>query len=748
MNDNPPRSAPESALRAAEQGPLSLEQYIRRISEDFNDSSQEWRRLFSELLGTFFLVLVAAGGGMMGQAFPNTISRTAAVVAPALMVMAIILFMGKVSGAHLNPAVSIAFALRGDFPWRRVPGYIVVQLSGAALAAWFLQGVIHVSATYGSNYPAVGFSGRDAFFMETVLTFGLVSVILGTASGAQNLGVFGALGVGGYIALAGLWGSPISGASMNPARPSGPISSAPTSANTGSMSPGRSSAQPSRSASHSYSEAPAEDAPAPVPRKARSSPKRSARTRRRRRRNRRAPRAQRREREVERSRSTSLTARPPREVATIDPSGRVMLPVVDSSSLVVVAGIFLTYAVFSRRLLGTWITAPIVFVGAGFVFGSEGLGWLHLTLGQHAVSMLAEATLVVVLFTDASRIDFRALRREYTVPARLLGVGLPLTIVVGTLAGALVLHSVTWAEAAVLAIVLAPTDAALGQAVVTDESLPSRIRQGLNVESGLNDGLCVPLLTIALAVAQTDAGDITASHATKLVVEAIGWGIVGGLVAGVVAAYALRGAQARGWIEGHWIQIVPVIAAVGAFAIADAHGGSGFIAAFVGGAVFGRISGRDANAAAFSEETGGVLNGATLIVFGAAVLGSLWSQIGLVEVVYAVLSLTVVRMIPVAISMLGAHARPPTVLFLGWFGPRGLASIVFGVVVVEAAGLPHTSELVVALTVTVALSVFAHGITAAPLAKRYAAWHARSASPMESAPAPHQRWRHSAPLTP
>jgi aquaporin Z len=138
------------------------------------------------------------------------------------MVMAIILFMGKVSGAHLNPAVSIAFALRRDFPWARVPGYIVVQLGGAALAAWFLQAVVHVSAFYGSNYPAQGFSSGDAFWMETVLTFGLVGVILGTASGAQNLGVIGAIGVGGYIALAGLWGSPISGASMNPARTFGP----------------------------------------------------------------------------------------------------------------------------------------------------------------------------------------------------------------------------------------------------------------------------------------------------------------------------------------------------------------------------------------------------------------------------------------------------------------------------------------------------------------------------------------------
>jgi aquaporin Z len=190
--------------------------------EDFKDPSQEWRRLFSELLGTFFLVLVAAGGGMMSQAFPGTISRTAAVVAPALMVMAIILFMGKISGAHLNPAVSLAFAARGDFPWWRVPGYIVVQLGGAALAAWFLQSVVHVSATFGSNYPAAHFSNGDAFLMELVLTFGLVSVILGTASGAQNLGVIGALGVGGYIALAGLWGSPISGASMNPARTFGP----------------------------------------------------------------------------------------------------------------------------------------------------------------------------------------------------------------------------------------------------------------------------------------------------------------------------------------------------------------------------------------------------------------------------------------------------------------------------------------------------------------------------------------------
>ena len=204
-------------------GPLArYEQSVIDRITDFNDPRQEWRRLFSELLGTFFLVLAAAGGGMMGHAFPGVISHGAAVVAPALTVMAIILFMGRISGAHLNPAVSIAFALRRDFPWRRVPAYIVVQLAGATLAALVLHAIINVSAKYGSNYPAQGYSGMAAFWMELILTAGLVSVILGTASGAQNVGVIGAFGVGGYIALAGLWGSPISGASMNPARTFGP----------------------------------------------------------------------------------------------------------------------------------------------------------------------------------------------------------------------------------------------------------------------------------------------------------------------------------------------------------------------------------------------------------------------------------------------------------------------------------------------------------------------------------------------
>jgi len=188
----------------------------------FDNPSHEWRRVWSEFFGTFLLVMVAAGGGMMAEAFPGQISRSAAVVAPGLMVMAMIMFMGKVSGAHFNPAVSLGFALRGDFPWRRVPAYLIAQLAGALAAAALIQSIVHVSATYGATYPAHSVTGWAAFVMEALLTLGLLSVILGTASGAQNIGIIGALAVGAYIALAGLWASPLSGASMNPFRSLGP----------------------------------------------------------------------------------------------------------------------------------------------------------------------------------------------------------------------------------------------------------------------------------------------------------------------------------------------------------------------------------------------------------------------------------------------------------------------------------------------------------------------------------------------
>lgn len=195
--------------------------FVKMIT-DFDNPRQEWRRILSEGLGTFFLVLVAAGGPMVNHLVPGSVSSTAAVIAPGIMVMAIILFMGRVSGAHLNPGVSIAFALRKDFPWRRVPAYVIVQLVGATLAALFLHLVLNVSSSFGGTFPLPHHSAWMAFWIELVLTLGLVSVILGTASGAQNVGIIGALGVGGYIALAGLWGAPISGASMNFARTFGP----------------------------------------------------------------------------------------------------------------------------------------------------------------------------------------------------------------------------------------------------------------------------------------------------------------------------------------------------------------------------------------------------------------------------------------------------------------------------------------------------------------------------------------------
>jgi aquaporin Z len=200
----------------------TAQQRVVQMVHNFDDPSQEWRRLCAEGIGTFFLVLVAAGGPMIDHAIPGSVGRAAAVVAPGLMVMAVILSMGKVSGAHLNPAVTLAFSLRRDFPWRRVPAYLAAQLGGALAAAWFLEVAVHVSAHYGSTYPGVRVTAVDAFLMEAVLTLGLVGVILGTASGAQQVGLFGAIGVGGYIALAGLWASPISGASMNPVRTLGP----------------------------------------------------------------------------------------------------------------------------------------------------------------------------------------------------------------------------------------------------------------------------------------------------------------------------------------------------------------------------------------------------------------------------------------------------------------------------------------------------------------------------------------------
>jgi NhaP-type Na+/H+ or K+/H+ antiporter len=325
---------------------------------------------------------------------------------------------------------------------------------------------------------------------------------------------------------------------------------------------------------------------------------------------------------------------------------------------------------------------------------------------------------------------------------RLLGIGLPLTIVAGALVAAALFSGLTFVEALVVGVLLAPTDAALGQSVVTLPSLPSRIRQGLNVESGLNDGICVPLLFIVLAAAEAQAGLFSGSHAFTLVSEEIGYGIVGGVAAGVLAAAVVVLAGRRGLIAPLWLQVIPVAAAALAYGIAAPIGGSGFIAAFVGGIVFGGLRRRGgAEDTYLLEEAGGLLDAVTFLVFGAVLLGPTLGHLSWQIVLYAALSLTVVRMLPVALAMWRTGAKWPTVAFLGWFGPRGLASIVFAVIVVEEADLPQTDTILLVTYVTVGLSVLLHGLTAAPLAARYARWHQANPEPMESVSAPPQRWR-------
>ena len=362
------------------------------------------------------------------------------------------------------------------------------------------------------------------------------------------------------------------------------------------------------------------------------------------------------------------------------------------------------------------------------------------------VKLLAEATLAMVLFADASRIDVRVLRAELSVPARLLGIGLPLTLVAGFVLALIAFPELLWAEALLLAVILAPTDAALGQAVVTLTRLPSRVRQGLNVESGLNDGICVPLFWIVLAIAQAESGAIGDGTAVRLVLEQIGYGILAGVAAGCVAAAVLVVAGRRGYVEGSWSQVVPLAAAGLAFGIADPIGGSGFIAAFVGGFVFGALRRRTGGEVThLIEEVGEVFSAVTFIVFGAVLLGPALGDVTWSIALYAVLSLTIVRVVPVSIAMIGTGARRPTLAFLGWFGPRGLAPIVFAVLVLEEGGLPHDDLILVTTYVAIGLSVLAHGLTAAPLADRYASWfesHPRDALPsLEGAEVSDVRWR-------
>ena len=408
-------------------------------------------------------------------------------------------------------------------------------------------------------------------------------------------------------------------------------------------------------------------------------------------------------------------------------------------SLASVALALIAVAAVSKRLSGSPITPAILFVSIGILIGPEVLDAVDISSTSSTVRALAEATLALVLFSDASRIDFGKLRREITVPLRLLGIGLPLTIGLGALAAAVIFGQLRVWEAVIVGVVLAPTDAALGQAVVTDPRVPGRIRQGLNVESGLNDGICVPLLFAAVAAADVESHISGGRTGMTLLVEEVGYGIAGGVAAGLLIGAIIVYAGRRDLIERTWRQVVPAAGAALAYGTASALGGSGFIAAFVAGMVFRAAIKRDPeDLNRLTEEAGAVLNGLTFVLFGAILLGPALGELSWQLALYAVLSLTVVRIVPVALAMLGSHAQVPTLGFLGWFGPRGLASIVFAVIVIEESQLPHEHPIVLAIYLTVGLSVFAHGFTAAPLANRYAGWFERhprdKAPPMESAP--------------
>ena len=415
-------------------------------------------------------------------------------------------------------------------------------------------------------------------------------------------------------------------------------------------------------------------------------------------------------------------------------------------ALASLAVVLLAYAAASGRLSGTSVTAPMVFTACGLLIGTEVLGLVDLSpLGDH-VQALAEATLAVVLFSDASRIDLRALRGEAVVPVRLLGIGLPLTILLGFVLALPLLGDLGWSEALLLAVILAPTDAALGQAVVVLPGLPSRVRQSLNVESGLNDGICVPVFLVVVAVASVQSDRLGAASAVRVLAEQIGYGALAGVVAGAAGAAALALAGRAAHAEWDWVEIVPFASAGLAWGIAHPIGGSGFIAAFVGGVAF-QLLRRDSlgDADHLIDQAGEVLGALTFVVFGAVLLGPALGELTVAIVVYALLSLTVIRMVPVAAALVGAGLRGRTVGFLGWFGPRGLASIVFALMVAEDGGVTNAETVMTVAFVTVGLSVLLHGVTAAPLADRYARWFtalpAATEPSAEARPAPEIRTR-------
>jgi len=382
------------------------------------------------------------------------------------------------------------------------------------------------------------------------------------------------------------------------------------------------------------------------------------------------------------------------------------------------AAFLLIYSSIAGRVERSWISGPIVFTGVGFLLGPDGLGVLRLDIGGEGLSTLAELTLAMVLFTDAANADFGVVKRNLGLPERLLLIGLPLTIVFGFLAAAIVFPSLDILEMALLAALLAPTDAALGKPVVTNLAVPPVMREALNLESGLNDGICVPVvvLLLGLAVGTQIEGDTTI-HAARVVVEQIGIGAVIGLALTWLTTLMLRFAEASGWISEHWVEIPIVALAAACFAAAQAVGGSGFIACFVGGLLLSGLGARHKEELLRGAEyTGEALALLTWVVFGGIVVARMLDRVTWPALGYAVLSLTVIRMLPVFLCLMGTRTSVADKLFIGWFGPRGLATIVFAVLVLHEK-LPGNDTIMLAAGWTVLLSVVAHGVTANPFVK-------------------------------
>ena len=392
-------------------------------------------------------------------------------------------------------------------------------------------------------------------------------------------------------------------------------------------------------------------------------------------------------------------------------------------TLTVLAGFAFFYSVVASRLERTPISGAVVYLFVGLACGSYGLQLVKLDVDADVLKLLAEITLAMVLFADSANANLDALRKAKQIPIRLLLIGLPLTIAAGFGVGWLIFDELTLLEIALLATMLAPTDAALGQAVVTNEAVPASVRESLNVESGLNDGICVPVLLVFLALAKGSvAGSQAESLVVRLPIQEIGIGASVGIALAVIGSFELKWSVTRGWISGSWIQIPVVALALFCFALSQWLGGSGFIGAFVGGLVFGGLVKNHKvkeEVLIGAEGVGNVFSLLTWLLFGAVVFGHSLQHFDWRVFAYAVLSLTLIRIFPVFLCGIGVKSYIDSKLFVGWFGPRGLASIVFVVMVLDEK-LPGGNTLAAIVTGTVALSIIAHGLSAVPLAKIYA----------------------------